>query len=203
MGSVKIFSVMKFNARRVLTRKLRIQENFLREKARVWWAKDGDRNTGYYHSLLRIRKAKQPLAMLRNWGWRSYWYAGDQEAYVIQFYSNLFNKPETAAADLSIVDSAIENSVLCSENIDLTKLPSVEEIERVVFSIDASSTAPGPDGFSGSFYQHCWEIVKEDVILVMFQKTLILILLFLFLRKKQPILLMLFVLLCLVIFCSR
>lgn len=61
------------------------------------------------------------------------------------------------------MDSVIENTVLNSENLDLTKSPSKEEIKEAVFSMDASN-APGPDGFCGAFYQHCWNIVKADVI---------------------------------------
>ena len=30
--------------------------------------------------------------------------------------------------------------------------------------MDAAST-PGPDGFSGRFYQRCWDVVGSDVVL--------------------------------------
>lgn len=45
----------------------------------------------------------------------------------------------------------------------LTAVPSSEEITNIVFSMDSSSS-PGLDGFPGSFYQNCWDIVDSDVI---------------------------------------
>lgn len=27
---------------------------------------------------------------------------------------------------------------------------------------------PGPDGFSMAFFQHCWEVIKEDVMEVFY-----------------------------------
>ena len=44
----------EIEARNILNRSLRNQENFLREKSRVRWAKERDKNMAYYHSLLRI-----------------------------------------------------------------------------------------------------------------------------------------------------
>ncbi|EOY25449.1 Uncharacterized protein TCM_016755 [Theobroma cacao] len=41
--------------------------------------------------------------------------------------------------------------------------PSLKEIKDVVFNIDKDSVA-GPDGFSSLFYQHCWDIIKQDLL---------------------------------------
>lgn len=48
-------------------------------------------------------------------------------------------------------------------NKELTKEVSEEEIKQAMFSIGADK-APGPDGFITAFYQHHWDLVKEDVI---------------------------------------
>jgi hypothetical protein len=42
-------------------------------------------------------------------------------------------------------------------------LPSHSEIKAAVFALNKDS-APGPDGFGAFFYQHYWDIVKDDVI---------------------------------------
>lgn len=49
----------------------------------------------------------------------------------------------------------------------------MEELEQVVFSINGSSL-PGPDSISGKFFQHCWDIITNDlydVILDFFSGT--------------------------------
>ncbi|XP_027182051.1 uncharacterized protein LOC113780452 [Coffea eugenioides] len=53
--------------------------------------------------------------------------------------------------------------VAAEEDAGLRHLPDLEEIQTVVFSMDASS-APGSDGFGAGFYQQCWEIIKDDLL---------------------------------------
>ncbi|KAK2658820.1 hypothetical protein Ddye_005353 [Dipteronia dyeriana] len=52
-----------------------------------------------------------------------------------------------------------------TKNDFLIGIPFVEDIHDAVFAIDANS-APGPDDFSRKFYQHCWDIVGGDVVLI-------------------------------------
>ncbi|XP_070014254.1 uncharacterized protein [Nicotiana sylvestris] len=51
------------------------------------------------------------------------------------------------------------------DNAGLTAIPSMEELKTVVFSMSPSS-APGPDGLSGKFYHSCWDIIKDDLLLM-------------------------------------
>lgn len=41
----------------------------------------------------------------------------------------------------------------------------MEELKDVVFSM-SSQSAPGPDGVSRKFYHSYWEIIKEDLLLM-------------------------------------
>ncbi|XP_060211975.1 uncharacterized protein LOC132639553 [Lycium barbarum] len=45
----------------------------------------------------------------------------------------------------------------------MEELPSESEVKEAVFSLNGDS-ASGPDGFTGQFYQKCWEVIKLDVI---------------------------------------
>ena len=49
------------------------------------------------------------------------------------------------------------------ENVELEKAFSESEIKETVFSME-KNTAPGPNHFPVEFYQHCWDIVKEDMV---------------------------------------
>ncbi|KAL8488066.1 hypothetical protein ACS0TY_024374 [Phlomoides rotata] len=50
-----------------------------------------------------------------------------------------------------------------TDNDMLTSLPSVEEIKKAVFDMEPSSS-PSPDGFGGTFYHTCWDIISYYVI---------------------------------------
>lgn len=44
----------------------------------------------------------------------------------------------------------------------MTLALTLEEVNEVVFAL-SSESSKGPNGFSGLFSQHCWEIIGEDV----------------------------------------
>lgn len=48
------------------------------------------------------------------------------------------------------------------DDVDLCRIPDMEEVRQVVFSIDLDS-APRPDGFCSRFYQSCWDIVGAEL----------------------------------------
>ncbi|XP_059289278.1 uncharacterized protein LOC132042777 [Lycium ferocissimum] len=60
--------------------------------------------------------------------------------------------------------SPINRMALVTEedNSSLVALPDIEEIKSAVFTMNGDS-ACGPDGFSGTFFQICWNIVGTDV----------------------------------------
>ena len=48
------------------------------------------------------------------------------------------------------------------DNEALQQLPTKHEIQRVVFQMNVDSCS-GLDGFTGSFFTTCWDVVKSDV----------------------------------------
>ncbi|KAL6130069.1 hypothetical protein ACLB2K_068450 [Fragaria x ananassa] len=86
----------------------------------------------------------------------------DITAHVVGFYQNLYSSSSTPR-NLDEVCSVIPSLVTNTENDWLIVIPSTEEIKNAVFAMDASS-APGPDGFPGCFYQSYWDIVDLDVV---------------------------------------
>lgn len=47
----------------------------------------------------------------------------------------------------------------------LTKISFEVEINEVVFGMSGDSAA-GPDGFTGAFFESCWDIISEDLVMV-------------------------------------
>lgn len=54
-------------------------------------------------------------------------------------------------------------TIVDGHNDFLTALLEDSEVKVAVFGLNATS-APGPDGFSGVFYQKCWPIIQQDLV---------------------------------------
>ncbi|KAI9187392.1 hypothetical protein LWI28_027606 [Acer negundo] len=133
-------------------------ECFYRDRSRVRWLRDGDRNTSFFHASIKRRQYRNTISALSINGVLS----EDRPTirdHIISYYSSLFSLDVSRVGrDLSIVDDVILSLVTAAENAFLTSVPSTDDIHDAVFAMDATS-APGPDEFSGSFYQRCWDVL--------------------------------------------
>ncbi|WJX12769.1 hypothetical protein P8452_03227 [Trifolium repens] len=117
----------------ILEDALNKQELFWQEKSRLNWHLEGDRNTKYFHKLAKIKTTTKQIHSLQD---------GETESFLAE----------------EVIPSLVTDNL----NALLTVLPSHSEIKSVVFALNRDS-APGPDGFGAFFFQHYWEIVKNDV----------------------------------------
>lgn len=44
-------------------------------------------------------------------------------------------------------------------------MPTREEVQQAMFGLSGDSDA-GLDGFGGAFFQNCWDIVADDMVMV-------------------------------------
>ncbi|XP_050222727.1 uncharacterized protein LOC126672819 [Mercurialis annua] len=140
---------------------LRQKEIYLKDKSRISWLKEGDRNSEFFHRSCNIRKTKAGIHSMLVDGVLT----DDTEKignHITTYYDNLFKAAPLSYPNLDIVKTIIPNMVTEEENVELVKCPSNEDIKAIVFDMDGSS-APGPDGFSGAFYKNCWDIVGKDL----------------------------------------
>lgn len=81
----------------------------------------------------------------------------------VDFYHNLFsNASLQPVVDFSMVNRIAPCLVTLDDNRYLTVIPSINEVKMTVFGLDPSN-APGPNGFSCSFYQCSWSIIEGHV----------------------------------------
>lgn len=148
-------------AKTTVMESLQMQEAFWKDRARVKWLTKGDRNSSFFHAYARIKSSSSHISCILD---------GNNlltdplaiENHIVNFYQTLFGSSFTPSG-IDVVCEVIQPMVTDSENDLLSALPTDEEIKEAVFSLSASS-APGPDGFPGFFYHHCWDIVSFDVI---------------------------------------
>ncbi|XP_075095058.1 uncharacterized protein LOC142173378 [Nicotiana tabacum] len=137
---------------------LGMQDALLRQKTQQ---KEGENNTKYFHSLIRNRKCRLQLHTIKDY--RGSWVQGDDNIskVVVHHFKHLFNLQHQFRYHdmLNCVPRCINEE----DNDLLNAIPDDEEIRSDVFSMNASSAA-GPDGFNGTFYQKYWNIIKYDII---------------------------------------
>ena len=135
------------------------QEKFWKEKARIKWIKEGDRNSAFFQKIARQRVVTNRITFLHS-NDSLLTDPVDIQNHVIGFYEKLYSTDNTIT-NSNLVETLIPSIVSVDDNAMLSAIPTNEEIKKAVFGLDPSS-APGPDGFNGSFFQSCWHIIQED-----------------------------------------
>jgi hypothetical protein len=135
-----------------------LERTIARQRSRIRWLREGDANTAFFHAVANGRRVKNYIASVR---------VGeelitDQERKVETFTEAFFQllgrvQPREHTLDLEALD------IPTAELQDLDAMFTEEEIWGVVKDLHPDR-APGPDGFTGAFYQRAWPVIKGDII---------------------------------------
>ncbi|VFQ76034.1 unnamed protein product [Cuscuta campestris] len=144
----------------LLKRQYRIEDEFWRQKAHAKWVTDGERNSGYFHSVVKDRQRKLYIHRIQDdrGQWVTERAAIGMQA--ITFFQAMFT------ADPSVTSSALDmipRLVTDEDNDRLCAVPEMEEVKTAVFAMDSRSAA-GPDGYTGAFYKAAWTIICTDLL---------------------------------------
>ncbi|XP_019155176.1 PREDICTED: uncharacterized protein LOC109152048 [Ipomoea nil] len=138
-----------------------IEEEFRQQKARITEVQDGDRNSRFFHSVVKARRRKLYIHRVKDGD--GVWLEDRQGIanQAVSFFEHMFTA-EIGGFDLARLD-CVPCLVTEEDNELLTAMPEVEEVKAVVMQMNSTSAA-GPDGFSGAFYKACWDIIQDDVV---------------------------------------
>ncbi|GKC11412.1 RNA-directed DNA polymerase, eukaryota, reverse transcriptase zinc-binding domain protein [Tanacetum coccineum] len=126
---------------------LQDEESFLCQQAKIEWLKDGDKNSKFFHAILKSRNHKSRVVAISNENGEMF--EGDKvpEQFVNhfqKFLGSLFTVKEMG-------DNLIPEICVSSDAAsDMIKTVRKEEIKATIFGIDENK-AYGPDGFSSKF----------------------------------------------------
>ncbi|XP_077249381.1 uncharacterized protein LOC143888877 [Tasmannia lanceolata] len=138
---------------------LMLEEISWRQRSRVKWLLEGDKNTAFFHAIASARRRRNRIESLEVEGE----IVSDRERIIeeiIAFYRSLYS----ADGILRPIPQDICFASLSLEASAGLEIPfSEEEIRTALFSL-AKDKALGPDGFCLVFFQTCWETVKSDLL---------------------------------------
>lgn len=141
-------------------KQLRQVESWEREllcrKARLDWVKDGDRNSKYYHAVIRNRRKRQLTQITLDSG-----EVTSTPAIIgnlaMEYFASLFSAtPYHLEGSLF---EGIEPIISDADDTLFSRLPLSDEIKEAIHDMKPSS-APGTEGFTGYFFLTCWEIIQ-------------------------------------------
>uniref|UniRef100_A0A2N9G614 Uncharacterized protein n=1 Tax=Fagus sylvatica TaxID=28930 RepID=A0A2N9G614_FAGSY len=165
LGERRVLSEVEKNERLRLISDLEttlyLEEICWRQKSRVKWLKEGDKNTKYFHTVANSHRRRNSIRQLSINGVLS----TDQEAIKAEisgFYRQLYIEETTCRP---LLDGLSFSSISPEEASWLERPFEEEEICQVVRNMNGDK-APGPDGFPMAFYHACWSIMKGDVLAV-------------------------------------
>lgn len=124
------------------------------------WVIKGDSNSKFFHLYANGRRRKNFITFLET----DHGEVTDQQDimnHVISFYKQLFGPNQDCSMRLSHAFWSSGVMLTEAEIFELDKPFKLEEVKEAIMSMKRDS-APGPNGFSVTFFQQLWEVVKDD-----------------------------------------
>ncbi|PON61656.1 hypothetical protein PanWU01x14_143150, partial [Parasponia andersonii] len=140
---------------------LKREELFWRQKVRVTWLHERDRNSRFFYLSTIIRGSRNRIHSIKcENGIVIQTRDGITQAFIQKLGNTFSAEPTSFSVD---PEALIQPSIFGSVNEILAKIPSEEEITVVVCSMDPWKV-PSPDRFSGLFFRHNWSTVAGNIV---------------------------------------
>jgi hypothetical protein len=136
------------------------EEVMEKQRSRVDWLCDGDRNIGFFQAKAKQCTRVNKIITLKRADGTYCSQREELEAMTTEFYQRLFTaqdntRPEELLRHVLRKVSDEMNDFLCDPF-------TAEEVGKSLFSMKPNKS-PGPDGFTAGFYQKHWSMVKDDM----------------------------------------
>ncbi|VFQ69344.1 unnamed protein product [Cuscuta campestris] len=137
------------------------ETEFWQQKSSIKWLKDGDASTKFFHNVVKNRRQKLHISSIKDELGRIYEGNNNIASHAITYYTNIYS-PEPVCDD-NLLFSYIPNLIGEADNNMICTIPFEEEIRGAVWDLNANS-APGPDGYNGTFFKTFWHIIRDEVV---------------------------------------
>lgn len=130
----------------------------VRQRARISQLREGDANSKYFHMKVNARRRKLFIPVFEYEG-QTATSQEDKIALAKDYFQGILGVSEPNSAELQF------NQIFpLAPNLQELEVPfSEEEVWKVIKEMP-NEKAPGPDGFTGLFYQRCWQVIKGEVL---------------------------------------
>jgi hypothetical protein len=139
------------------------EETLWRQKSRIRWLKEGERNTKFFHRTTIARRSHNKILKIRDQDGIERESHQEIENTLVNHFQGIAQEPNQDRSEaIQRIIQHIPKLVTEDQNVGLSKPIAKEEIDQVVQEMP-NGKAPGPDGFTVEFFKACWEVVKHDI----------------------------------------
>lgn len=136
---------------------------FLAQKAKHDWIKDGDENTSLFHQSFKARRLQNQVHNIYDED--GVWQEGSEKVSktFLAYYEKLLgsNVENRKQVNTQLIR---EGPMITEAHRSILRAPYiVEEVQKALMSIPGDKS-PGPDGFGSHFYRDAWSIVQANVV---------------------------------------
>ena len=142
------------------------EEAYWKQSARTRWLQDGDRNTKFFHASTVERRARLFISRIKNDAdeWLTEQDSIRDQATIYFQYLLIVDGSLLTEAMVDSFLQHIPSLVKEGDNLELLAPVTLNEVRNAVFALDPDSS-PGVDGFFGTFYRSCWDIISDDLLM--------------------------------------
>eukprot|EP00253_Pinus_taeda_P016535 PITA_16535 len=152
---------------RVLTHleEIRKQEEILwRQKSRVQWLREGERNTKFFHKAMVQHRQRNKIFSIKNQEGQRVVQHEEIETVLVNHFKAIMKEPHIDRSEaIAKIGREIPNLITRDQNLALMRKITREEVEDIVRNMKRNK-APGPDGFTVEFFQAGWNFLASDVL---------------------------------------
>lgn len=129
------------------------EDEIWRQRSRLNWFQNGDRNTSFFHAKASAHQKKNYMEGLMDANDVQWEDDTRMEEIVVDYYNNLFSSSNPE--DFTELLNAVQPKVFVAMNEELTRNFTGEEV-RLALKQMYPLKAPGPNGMPPLFYEHFW-----------------------------------------------
>ncbi|GKD09951.1 hypothetical protein Tco_1189636 [Tanacetum coccineum] len=135
------------------------EEKFLYQQTKINWISDGDKNSKFFHVVIKGRIHRNMIDMVCDESGNTHEGLGVAEQFVKHF-QNFLGK--STHMDPVVPNSLNVRQVTEEDAKSMIKQVTDMEIKEALFNI-CDNKAPGPDGYTSKFYKKAWNTIGNDV----------------------------------------
>lgn len=141
-----------------------LEEDYLKQKAKLFWLEIGDGNNRVFHNAIKIREVRNAIHEVQCSDGRLVNTKEEIKVEAVSFFEE-FMTAQPQEFEGSTVERLRELLGFHCNEADSEKLIREvikEEIKSVLFKMPGSKS-PGPDGYTMEFFKESWAVIGEDI----------------------------------------